>query len=234
MLTIIHLLTLPLSLEVNSGPRDRNPSRTAKRQPLVAVQEPPPHLLARPLAPTAATATTASTLASQAVDRTPFRFVSSSESLQTKQHGNRSVDTPPRATRASAASDSLLQAVDTPPRATRASAASYKPSTRLQEPHEPLQRPTASSSRLQEPQQSLQRRQPPTGRRIASKSHKGLCSVRQPPTSCCLASKSHNKPSTRPTSLCKSLQRAVTSTPTTRATRHHEYPHRNPRVCLYP
>jgi hypothetical protein len=161
MLTIIHLLSLPLSLEVNSGPQEPF-SRTAKRQPLVAVQE-QPHLLARTLAPTAATATTASTFASQAVDRTPLRLsplprASRQEPLQP------STAFQPSSRHCKPTNKPLQRPT-----------ASYKPSSRLHEPqslcsrrqpssrrtvtashHKPLQRLTASykpSSRLQEPLQ---------------------------------------------------------------------------------
>jgi hypothetical protein len=85
MLTIIQLLTLPLSLELNSGPREQHASRTAKRQPLVAVA-------GASSSPTCETFSDnnynnlASIQCLQAIKTHPICIDSSSESLQSKHH----------------------------------------------------------------------------------------------------------------------------------------------------
>jgi hypothetical protein len=158
MLTIIQLLPLPLSLELNSGPRDRNPSRTAKRQPLVAVEAPSPtsetfsanknnnSIELRLHQPLIAPLFASSPLprASRRSTKSDSLLLASTASYRPSPR-HRSVD-------------SLLQAVVSSSRLPHTPQPLQRPtasSTRLQEPpHEPLQRPTASSTRLQEPQQA--------------------------------------------------------------------------------
>jgi hypothetical protein len=151
MLTIIQLLTLPLSLELNSGPREplSDSQATASSS----------RLLARPLAPTATTATPASNSACNQPSIAPLFALSPLPRASRRRHQCRQ---PPTGRR---------HATGAPTARRKRPTASYKPSsrpqephqasaasvTRLHEPHTPLQRPTASykpSSHLQESHQA--------------------------------------------------------------------------------
>jgi hypothetical protein len=160
----------------------------------------------------------------------PSSLVSSSESLQTRASAA-VVPSLQAHQQASAASDSLLQAVVTPPRDTKP----LQSSTAFQPLYcKPQQASAASDSLLQAvitpPRASAAVDSLPAVVPSLPATRTSLCSVRQPPTSRRTVTASHNKPLQRPT---------ASYTPSTASKSHnkqpnHEYPHRNPRVCLHP